>query len=108
MQARSHAGVVILGDYNSLFEKPILDYPLKQTVNKPTRSETALDRIFTDIPDWYSTEIIPAVGIFNRCSVILLPTDNNRSVRNRHITVNVHSNSTNGKSLLAYALIHHD
>jgi hypothetical protein len=107
-QAHPYAGVVILGDFNSLFDKPIRDYPLKQLVNQPTRGKSVLDKIFTNISDWYSTKIIPAVGSSDHCSVIMLPADMNYSTRNHHITVNVRSNSTNGKNLLAHALIHHD
>jgi hypothetical protein len=77
-------------------------------VNQPTRSKSFLDKIFTNISDYYSTKIIPAVDSSDHFTVIMLPTNKNYSTRNHHITVNVRSNSTNDKNLLAHTLIHHN
>ncbi len=48
-----HAGIIILGDFNALDDKLIRAYPLKQIVHLPTRGKAELDKIYTNISDWY-------------------------------------------------------
>ena len=47
------AGIIILGDFNALDDKFIRAYPLKQIVHLPTRGKAVLDKIYTNISDWY-------------------------------------------------------
>jgi len=42
-------GRVLVGDFNQLYEKPLLSFPLKQIVKVPTRHLAKLDKIFTNI-----------------------------------------------------------
>jgi len=56
-------GIVLGGDFNQLYEKPLLSFPLKQIVKEPTRPLAVLDKISTNIAHWFCTPIIlPAVG----------------------------------------------
>jgi len=47
-----HAGVVIVGDVNTLDDQSIRSYPLKQLVHVPTRGQATLDKIYTNIANW--------------------------------------------------------
>jgi len=57
-----YTGCILLGDFNQLPEGPLRSYPLKQIVAGPTRNSATLDKIFTNIANWYhSPVILPAV-----------------------------------------------
>ena len=101
LQQHSHAGVLILGDFNALNDKPIRDYPLKQIVNTTTRGKATLDKIYTNISNWYfSPNTVPNIGSSDHCGIILLPTDKKPTLGNDHINITVRSNSANGKNPL--------
>ena len=105
IQQHPYAGVVILGDCSTLNDNSIRDYPLKQIVNVPTRGEVTLDKIYTNIPDWYLEPFtIPNIVSSDHCAVSLFPLNNKPQASCDRITVTVRSNSTNGKNLLAHAL----
>jgi hypothetical protein len=53
LQSHPYAGIVILRDCNSLHDKPLRDFPMKQIVSRPTRGKSTLDKIFTNIGDIY-------------------------------------------------------
>jgi hypothetical protein len=53
-----HVGVMIIGDFNALDDRSIISYPLKQTVRMPTRGKAILDKIYTNIADWYEVSKI--------------------------------------------------
>ena len=53
LQEHPYAGVIILSDFNTMNDKPLRDYPLKQVVSKPTRGAATLDKIYSNIADWY-------------------------------------------------------
>jgi hypothetical protein len=44
-----YAGVVVVGDFNTLGDSAIRSYPLKQIVHLPTRGQATLDKIYTNI-----------------------------------------------------------
>ena len=57
-----YTGCILLGDFNQLPEGPLRSYPPKQIVAGPTRNSATLDKIFTNIANWYhSPVILPAV-----------------------------------------------
>ena len=51
------AGVVVLGDFNRLRDAAIISYPLKQVVKAPTRRAAVLDKIYTNLHDWYDVQL---------------------------------------------------
>jgi len=70
LQQHPHAGVIILGDCNTLNDKTILDYPLKQVVYSPTRGNALLDKIYTNMSDWYlKTTVLPNIGTLVKVTI---------------------------------------
>ena len=66
----------LLGDFNQLPEGQLRTYPLKQTVTGPTRNSATLNKIFTNIANWYcSSVILPAVTKSDHNTVLLTPSD---------------------------------
>ncbi len=58
-----HAGVILLGDFNKLCDTLLLAYPLRQVVRSPTRKSAILDKIYTNLQDWYERPVIlPNIG----------------------------------------------
>jgi len=50
----------------------IICYPLKQAVKAPTRKVTILDKIYTNIHDWYSVPaVLPNIGRSDHHAVVL-------------------------------------
>ena len=108
-QQHPYAGIVILGDFNHMTDQQIRSYPLKQLVTKSTRQQAILDKIYTNIDEWYeAAEILPNIGSSDHQSVALTAKhQTNRHSENR-IVVNVRTNNRNGRNLLANALYNHD
>jgi hypothetical protein len=74
MSQHPHVGVMIIGDINALDDRSIISYPLKQTVRVPTRGKAILDKMHTNIADWYEVpNTIPNIASSDRCRVLLLP-----------------------------------
>ena len=109
LQKHPYAGVMLLGDFNSLNDKSLRNYPLKQTVTKPTRDVTILDKIYTNIADWYSQPLIlPNISTSDHQVVALYPEHVQRTFKYHSINVLVRSNNMNGRILLAHELANFD
>ena len=69
------AGIVILGDFNQF--KPgnwTLSFNLKQVVNKPTRGNNILDKIYTTLPKYYcDVLVLPPIGLSDHSSILFCP-----------------------------------
>lgn len=103
------AGVIVLGDFNSLHDGPVRDYPLKQMVTRATRGKKILDKIFTNVSEWYGEPVvIPAIALSDHRAIVLSPKALKAVGGSRRINVTKRSNSSNGRNLLASALVHHD
>jgi hypothetical protein len=103
------AGVIVLGDFNSLHDGPVRDYPLKQIVTRATRGKRILDKIFTNIYDWYAEPVvIPAIASSDHCAIVLSPKALKAVGGSHRINVIQRSNSSNGRNLLAHALANYD
>ena len=50
-QQHPYAGVMLLGDFNTLNDKSLTAYPLKQLVSEPTRGKATLDKIYANKAD---------------------------------------------------------
>jgi hypothetical protein len=48
----------LLGDLNALNDKQLRTYLLKQIFSMPTGDERILEKMYTNIADWYSLPII--------------------------------------------------
>jgi len=82
-----------------------LCYALRQVVTTPTRGKALLDKIFTNVRDWYSTPTtLPAVGSSVHAAVLMLATHNPHYKQGTDVTVTRHICDNNSKVLLANAL----
>lgn len=73
MRQHPYAGIAVLGDFNTLNDKALRDYPLKQIVRRPTRGKSTLDKIYTNVSDWYETPIIaPNIASSDHCTIVWL------------------------------------
>ena len=50
-----YAGVMIMGDFNRMEDRLLKSYPLQQVVKSPTRIQTILDCIYTNIGHLYTS-----------------------------------------------------
>jgi len=81
-QKHPYAGVVILGDSNRLRDASLSSYSLKQIVVGETRGRAMLDKIFTNIADWYKPSVIlPEIGQSDHSTVLMLPNNQPRCQR---------------------------
>lgn len=103
-----HAGVAIVGDFNKLDDRLIRSYPLKQIVHVPTRDQATLDKIYTNIANWYKVpHTVPSIATADHYGVLLLPLTEVTPKSNRQF-ITTRCISSNRKNLLAQALINFD
>jgi hypothetical protein len=106
LQQHPYAGVMLLGDCNMLNDKSLREYPLKQIVSEPTRNEATLDKIYTNISGWYQKPVtIPNVASSDHYGIVLRPMNQKATAGSDYINVAIRSRNTNGKHLLAHALL---
>jgi Reverse transcriptase (RNA-dependent DNA polymerase) len=105
-RAHPYSGIIVMGDFNNLPEAGILSYPLKQVVHRPTRKSKVLDKIFTNITEWYQQPgYLPPIGTSDHnCVVLLSNQDKIRKFSGCYRQMTVRSHDSNGKILLANAL----
>jgi len=109
--SRKHTnlGILLVGDFNHLPDKPLLSFPLKQIVKCSTRGLATLDKIYTNISHWFSEPLtLPALGKSDHCSVLLTPSVNPPPPHGYYQRVKRRSNDPNGKALLCLALKQHN
>ena len=69
------AKVVLLGDFNQMRDAALLSYPLRQVVRSPTRENAILDKIYTNLQDWYERPVVlPNIGTSDHRAVVMVPT----------------------------------
>jgi len=104
-----YASAVLAGDFNQLRDASLLSYPLKQVVRLPTRGSAILDKIYTNLQDWYEKPIIlPNIARSDHKAVLMTPTIVTKAERGKDIIMTVRSQDSNGKALLAQAINHTD
>jgi len=100
----SHAGVVLLGDFNQLRDSALLSYPLRQVIKSATRGPTVLDKIYTSLKDWYEVPVVlPNIGSSDHNSVVIKPK-HRPTDRGDDVVVTVRSQDSNGRALLGQAI----
>ena len=106
-QLHPYAGVMVHGDFNRLKDDSLRSYPLTQLVYNLTRTQAVLDKIYSNIEDWYfnfKPVILPGIGTSDH-NAILLSSRQSSTKRNDHrVEVKVCGNDTNGQNLLANTL----
>jgi hypothetical protein len=100
-----YAGVVVLGDFNRLRDAALRAYPLKQIVTEPTRDNAILDKIFTNVSEWYDSPVIlPQIGRSDHKAVLMQPSGTGLRCRVQPTTRLIRVRDQNGMALLADAL----
>jgi len=96
------AGIMVLGDFNRLRDTALISYPLKQVVKAPTRKAAILDKIYTNLQDWYDLPVVlPNVSRSDHRAVLMSASATAKHQRGQDITVMTRSQDSNGKALLA-------
>jgi len=105
--SRDHpqAGTVLIGDFNRLRDSAILSYPLKQVVKPPTRKAAILDKIYTNLWEWYEQPVIlPNIVRSDHRAVAMSATFNNKREIGKDVVLVTRSQDPIGKALLAQTL----
>ena len=98
-------GILLMGDFNSLPDTLLKGFPLKQIVRVPTRGQAILDKIYTNIADWFNNPVIlPAIGKSDHQTDMAYITSNPNWLPGEDITVHRRVCDRNSKILLAHAL----
>lgn len=84
-------------------DRQLYDLSLKQIVKDATRKSATLDKIYTNIGQWYQEpQILPNIANSDhRASCVLLPVEGGIQTAGHRITVSVRSKDRNKKILLA-------
>jgi len=101
-----YTGIMILGDFNQLPDGQLRSYPLRQMVTGPTRKTATLDKIYTNVADWFEDPVVlPAITKSDHDSVIIAPSQQGPA-RPRRQTTNIYrrSSNSNGKAMLCQCL----
>ena len=73
-RAHPYTGILLLGNFNQLPDSQLKSFPLQQIVTCPTRGNCILDKIYTNVTDWYQTPIIlPGVSRSDHEAIHLKP-----------------------------------
>ena len=98
-------GIILVGDFNQLPDQSIRAYPLRQVVASATRGKALLDKIFTNMYDWYSTPAnLPAVGSSDHAAVLMQTSNSPNYKPGTDIVVSRRVCDHNRKVLLAHEL----
>ena len=66
-----------MGDFNSLPDNHLKGFPLKQIVRASTRGQAILDKICTNIADWFNNPVIlKPIGKSDHQTVVAYSTSN--------------------------------
>lgn len=104
-QSHPNLGIILLGDFNQLPHAVISNYPLRQVVKSATRGNAILDKIFTNMSEWYLTPvIIPAMGNSDHAVVLMMANANPTYKPGSDVLVCRRCWDSNSKVLLANAL----
>ena len=94
-----HAGIILMGDFNTLPDSALLIYPLKQVVKTPTRQQSLLDKIYTNISDWYKVPFTaPALGKSDHLAVVMQAASSGHYTGGQTVAVSVRSNCPAGRA----------
>jgi len=104
-RAHPNAGMLVVGDFNRLRDGPLRNYPLRQVVRGGTRKDSVLDKIYTNISDWYNSPlIILQIGLSDHNAVVMHPTGRGVRCDVDHKVEWIRSQNPSDKAMFAYAL----
>ena len=95
------------GNFNRLNDRTFITHTLKQIVSAATKKNNVLDKVYTNLTDWYEVPgILPQAGSSYH-NVVFVRAHNVHQVYRSHKTVSfflVRSSDSSGKVLMAHAL----
>ena len=99
-------GIILAGDFNRYQDNHLKrSFQLKQVVVQPTRENSILDKIYSNMSDLYTnTSILPHVGRSDHCVVLYVPKESNRCPSK--VNICVRRSGSNERTLFAHALLH--
>ena len=95
-----------MGDFNQYKENSIKNsYKLKQVVQKPTRKQAVLDKICTNMSNFYTNvDVIPQIGRSDHRVVLFLPDLITDFQFPHKVTRKSRSNGSNERAMFSLAL----
>ena len=104
-RANPNCGIAAVGDFNRLPDGQLRNYPLRQVVRGSTRKSALLDKIYTNMSQWYNLPaIIPQIGSSDHRAVVMHPTGRGVRCKSTYKVDVVRSQDPNGKALMVLAL----
>lgn len=71
-----NAGIFLIGDFNQLKDRHLVtNLKIKQIVKKPTRGQNILDKVYTTMPDIYTSNVIDGIQNSDHDCVLVCPTE---------------------------------
>ena len=109
LQRHPHAGIMLTGDFNHFKDSYLKSsFKLSQIVSKPTRGDRILDKIYTNMVDFYNSVLVHSpIGASDHNVVICKPQPTTTRVP-KYKTIEVRSSGHNEKALLVHSLKHMD
>ena len=104
------AGICILGDMNRLDVTQLcINNTLAQVVDKPTRGDAILDKIITNLDQFYTTPTIETpIGLSDHSTVSWLPKHNLKKQPNKTVTRSVRPIKDSGLREFGTWIVNHD
>ncbi len=104
-QKHPHTGIILAGDFNQYKEHYMKrTHRLKQVVTKPTRKEAILDKVYTDMSQYYMSDVIPQIGKSDHRVVLFLPQISDSLEPPTKTYKLVRSSGANERSMFAHDL----
>jgi len=100
-----YTGCILLRVFNQFPEGQLRSYRLKQIVAGHARNSAILDKIFTNIANWYhSPVILPAVTKSDHNTVLFPPSDSPQRPKRQTVHYYRRLSDSNRKALLCYRI----
>ena len=99
LKRQPSAGTIHLGDFNKLDDRSLLSFPLRQLVKALTRGLSILDKIYSNIQNYYhKPSVLPCVGHSDHNAESFVPTGNQHSNSGHSYYTFARNNSAIGRA----------
>ena len=100
----SNCGILVLEDLNHLNDAGLKsNFKLKQTVDFPTRGQNTLDKILTNLQDYYETLVErPAFGLSDHSSVEVQPKQRVKTLQTIQTVISMDLRPSNHVAMQTY------
>lgn len=106
LQKHPETGIILVGDFNSFKDSYLKqNYTLRQIVEKPTRENRILDKVYTNVDQFYDNpQLIAPLGASDHSVVLCNPQTRSTYKKPETIVIKRRSNDQNSKNMFVYAL----